>query len=116
MTFRKHLEAATVTLLAILVLAAGVLPACMGDGCCVMKSETTVHTQMPCCDESKIAPHAAVRVLPTTPAAPQIALPAVAIELSSHVILPRIPTHVVASFTPHETDPPLFLLNEQFLI
>ncbi len=112
---RSRLRAATVALLAIFVIAAGVLPSCGMKECCTKTPESTVHRQMPCCDESTIAPRQAVRVLPATSTVPLAMLPAIPNQQPSGVDVPQFQTtHVIASFTPH--DPPLFLLNEQFLI
>ncbi len=112
-------KTATVLLLAILVLAAGVLPACAAEDCCAKEAGTSVYAPMPCCDESTIAPREAVRILPAMSAGLVAAAPVAVFALpdTSNLVPARVPvTHVIASSAHHEPDPPLFLLNAQFLI
>jgi hypothetical protein len=109
-------KTATVLLLAILVLAAGVLPACAAEGCCAKEDGTSVYAPMPCCDESTIAPREAVRILPVMSAGLVAAAPVAVIELPDPVPAHAPVTHAIASSAHLEPDPPLFLLNAQFLI
>ncbi|HEV7241556.1 MAG TPA: hypothetical protein VGQ36_20155 [Thermoanaerobaculia bacterium] len=112
-------KAALHTLVVIAVLVAGVFPPCSGDACCAISAEPSVHREMPCCAESSMVsrdPDPA-RVVPATSAG---SVPPVAVVESpdtSDSIQPRVHTTLVlASSTHHQPDPPLFLLNAQFLI
>ena len=109
-SIRKHLA----IFVASLVLAAGVVPACVAEECCAKTHATNVHREMDCCNESTIGDREAVRVLPATTTVPQAALPVATIEPPISLDVPT--THVIVSFTRSEPDPPLFLLNEQFRI
>lgn len=119
----RGLKAAYLTLAVITVLVAGVLPACGDGSCCANAGEPSVHTQMPCCDESSLAPREAVRLLPATSAGsvppPQTWAPVAVVEQPGALdfIPPRVQaTLATASSAHHEPHPPLFLLNAQFLI
>ena len=119
----RRAKAAILAFVAMSVLAAGVLPACLDGGCCSKAGEMTVHMQMPCCTESSFAPRDAVRPLPATSAgsvpSPQMWAPVAVVELpgASGFIPPRVQaTLAIASSAHHEPSPPLFLLNAQFLI
>ncbi len=114
MKFRSTiLVLATVSLL-----AASVLPACAEGLCCpVTPDAPMIHAAMPCCAEPAMTASRDLSAL--RPAADGLfSVPVATIER-----LPAmdVPSHirVVADFTldaPHEPSPPLFLLNEQFLI
>src|SRR5262245_4186007 len=62
MDIRRHLKTAIFAFLAVVVLAAGILPPCGMEGCCAT-GEVSMHMQMPCCDEPNLAPRDAVRVV-----------------------------------------------------
>ena len=112
------LKSAAVTLLAIVVLAGGLVPACMGGGCCVKELEASVHNEMPCCKESAIAPSSAPARAVPAPAPTHIAAPVATIALPGAIeIAPQriaVAAHDAAEH--REPSPPLFLLNAQFLI
>lgn len=109
-------KSATVCLLAILVVATGVLPVCAVEGCCAKDGGTSIHAPMPCCDESTVTPREAVRILPPISAGLVAAAPVAVIEVPDPVPA-RVPAaHASASAERFEPDPPLFLLNAQFLI
>jgi hypothetical protein len=125
-TPRRHAPRAKVAILALVaitVLVAAVLPACLDGGCCSNAGEMTVHMQMPCCSESTLAPRDAVRPLPATSTgsvpSPQMWAPVAVVDLpgASGFLPPRVQaTLPIASTAHHEPSPPLFLLNAQFLI
>ena len=73
--------------------------------------EASVHREMPCCEEGTLDTPDAVHVLPPVP------VPVAVNELSAGTsLVPPAPvTHVITTSSHHE-EPPLFLLNEQFLI
>lgn len=111
----RKVRAAILTLTALLVLAAGVVPACP-ELCCKRADTPTVHAQMPCCEPSLAQRDA--RVDPATAAAtPAHAQEPPAGLLVAHVEPHResgATTYVAVSASP--PTPPLFLLHEQFLI
>lgn len=116
MFVRVALKTAAVCLLAILVLAAGVLPVCTAEGCCAREAGTSVYAPMPCCDESTVTPREAVRILPAMSAGLAAAAP-VAVIVVPDAVPARVPVaHAGASSAHYEPDPPIFLLNAQFLI
>ena len=99
-------------LAAVIVLAAGIFPAC-GDICCADKAETVVHRPMPCCDEQpRVERSEAVRM----PQATSVSVRSIAAAPVATIT----PASRALSLTPlaerHETSPPLFLRNAQFLI
>jgi len=111
------LRAAILAFVAIAVLAAGVLPPCGDAGCCALEEKASLHRAMPCCDEPSVASSEPVRLLAATSALPQVALPAAVIEPPAAWIVPRVQATLATAASAHaEADPPLFLLNEQFLI
>src|SRR5688572_27852821 len=121
--FSRIHRSALLTLAVIVVLVAGILPSCGDGSCCAHAGEASVHTQMPCCAESTLAARDAVRLLPATSAgsvpAPQTWVPvAVVVQPGTlDFIPPRVPATVATASSAHqEPDPPLFLLNAQFLI
>ncbi|HEX8408908.1 MAG TPA: hypothetical protein VF883_08600 [Thermoanaerobaculia bacterium] len=103
---------------ALTVLAAGLLP-CADALCCKNEKTATVHAQMPCC-----VPSMAQRDTRTElSTAAQITLPLqkqIAVTLVPHVVEPPARTdphaRTFAGAPAPPPTPPLFLLNEQFLI
>lgn len=114
-----------VALAAILVLAAGVLPACVcvHRACCLsLPDAPTVHSQMPCCDVPSVAPRDLVRVQPATfaglsPSPQPWASVAVVMQPDASPSSSRVQaTLATVTLAHYEPSPPLFLLNAQFLI
>ena len=118
----RRLRASFLALAVIAVVAAGVLPTCADSLCCSKSpARQTVHSQMPCC-EPTIAPRDA-RLQPVTAAGslllPQTWAPVAVVELhgASDFLSPRVQATLATASSAHsEPDPPLFLLNAQFLI
>lgn len=103
----------TLALAALAVLVAAVLPACGIEGCCAKDAETSLHAQMPCCDEVTVAASDTVHVLPAAATVAAIELP----DATAFAPAPAPAVHAVAAPAPRQDHaPPLFLLNEQFLI
>jgi hypothetical protein len=118
---RRRFRAIGLALATIVVLAAGILPACVPGMCCPVTDTPTVHTQMPCCQgQDSIASSDLDEVRPATFAGhsfkPQTwAVAAVSTQTASPV------AHIAATRNRgrdahHQPSPPLFLLNAQFLI
>lgn len=116
MSVSALIKTAAVCLLAILVLAVGVLPVCAAEGCCAREAGPSVYAPMPCCDESTVTPREAVRILPAMSAGLVAAAPVAAIVVPDAVPA-RVPVAQASASSAHyEPDPPIFLLNAQFLI
>ena len=110
-------KATFVTLAVIAVLVAGILPACGDGACCSHAAEPSLHRGMACCAESSIVSRDAVPVLQATSAGSVTPVAVVELPDASDPVPPRVhTTHTIASSTHHQPAPPLFLLNEQFLI
>lgn len=111
--FRRIHRSVTLALAVMAVLVAAVLPACAIEGCCAKDAETSLHAQMPCCDEVTVAASDEVHVLPA-------AAPVAAIKLQDAMAFVSVPAPAVHAIAAHahqqDHDPPLFLLNAQFLI
>ena len=100
-------------LAAVVVLAAGVLPAC-GSICCADKADTVIHRAMPCCEtQPRVERSEAVRM----PQATSVSVPA---GVAAPLTTIETPASRALSLAPpaerHETSPPLFLRNAQLLI
>ncbi|HEX6098760.1 MAG TPA: hypothetical protein VF432_20765 [Thermoanaerobaculia bacterium] len=112
MRSRVH-RGAIFTLAVMAVLVTSALPACVLESCCANDDGMSLHAQMPCCDEATVTAQDTVRVLPAAAAVAAAELP----ELTAFVPAPAPAVHPIAASTqPRDYDPPLFLLNEQFLI
>lgn len=106
----RKVRAAILTLTALMVLAAGLVPAC-GELCCKRAGTPTVHAQMPCCE-----PSLAQRDTRPQPATAAHIEPVVVEQAVVTIAAAPVEQHYAAeSLAPHTT-PPLFLLNEQFRI
>lgn len=114
---RRSVRAAILTAVALTVLAAGLLP-CTDALCCKTEKTATVHAQMPCC-----VPSMAQRDTQTElSTAAQITLPLqkqIAVTVATNLEPPAQNVAHARTFAdaavPPPT-PPLFLLNEQFLV
>ena len=110
-------RAAVLTFVVMIVVAAGVLPACAGDSCCAHATETAVQPPMPCCAETSVKPVEDVDSLPATSPSPQKSAPVVvavtpaAIDLAFVRVSSPIP-----AIQPSPPSEPLFLRNAQLLI
>lgn len=103
-------------LAAVTLLAPGVLVFCIPGLCCPIADEPAVHATMPCCEgESSMASREPDGVRLADFSAPQIAQPATPSIAITAVATQRL-MHVETPKRHGETSPPLFLLNEQFLI
>lgn len=100
-------------LAAILVLAAGIIPAC-GSICCANAATATIHGTMPCCEtQPRIERSEAMRM----PQAASASIPAHVAAPATTVETPSSRTLAVAPLpSRHEASPPLFLRNAQLLI
>jgi hypothetical protein len=100
-------------LAAIVVIAAGLLPAC-GSICCAGDAETVIHRPMPCCEtQPRLERSEAVRM----PQATSVSIPA---HVAAPVTTVETPASRALALAPlperHEPSPPLFLRNAQLLI
>lgn len=108
-------------LAAVAVFAAGVLPACVPGMCCPAAPEVpSMHAEMPCCATSDaVAPRDDTREQPAASTISISLLPhsAVVARLGGEAAPARVPaTHDTVVHATPDPSPPLFLLNEQFLI
>jgi len=108
-------------LAAVAVFAAGVLPACLPGMCCpAAPAMASMHAEMPCCATSDaVAPRDDARQEPATSTVSTSLLPhvAVAARIDGALAHVRVQTaHDTVLHARPEPSPPLFLLNEQFLI
>jgi len=115
---QRPVRAAILMAVALTVLAAGLLP-CAGTLCCKAEKTATMHAQMPCCVPSMAQRD--TRTEPSTAAA--IALPlqqeiatTVATSISEPPARNDAHARTFADAPAPPPTPPLFLLNEQFLI
>ena len=109
-------RAPLILLVAIAVLAAGVLPVCASNCCARPSAIASLHANMPCCTGSSIAPRDYVRsIQPTTLAGP---LHPSLTSVVAHVVTPASPaTTVLSADVPvFESSPPIYLTITQLLI
>jgi hypothetical protein len=112
MRSRIH-RSAILTFAVLAVLVASALPACVLEGCCATDAGMSLHAQMPCCEEVTVAANETVHVLPAAAAVAAVEMP----DVTAFAPAPAPAVHpIAASAQPRDYDPPLFLLNEQFLI
>jgi hypothetical protein len=110
-------RATAFALAAIVLIAAGIGPACVPGLCCPVNETASIHAQMPCCagDAPTMSPREVGRMRPATVSIiAQQAAPAV-IELAQ----PPAPVQtavIVIVEAPPDSSPPLFLRNAQLLI
>ena len=112
----RRVRAAILMFTALLVLAAGIVPAC-AEVCCKRAGTPTVHAQMPCCEPSLAQRDA--RVDPATAATFAVSVPQSAALALVAEIEPRPEsraTTFVGAAPVSPPAPPLFLLHDQFLI
>jgi hypothetical protein len=100
-------------LAAIVVLAAGILPAC-GSICCAGEADTVIHRPMPCCDaQPRLERPDALRM----PQATSVSIPAGVAAPLTAIETPASRALAIAPLPArHEPSPPLFLRNAQLLI
>ena len=100
-------------LAAVVVLAAGVFPAC-GSICCADKADTVIHRAMPCCEtQPRVERAEAVRM----PQATSVSVPAGVAAPATAIVSQAARALAIAPLPErHETSPPLFLRNAQLLI
>ena len=106
-------------LVAFAAIAAGAVPLCTSLCCPPAPAEAAFHAAMPCCaGEDSMSPSEAMDVQHSPPAtarvhAPQPTAIAATVAAPGAPALGRDSTRVL---TRHDSSPPLFLLNAQFLI
>lgn len=120
-TSSRRLRAICLTLATVIVLAAGIVPACDRELCCPVTPDVPIaHAEMPCCEAGvSNAPREITRVRPATfpgfDLTPHAATPAAVVAFEAPTARIELP-HDTRFIAHREPSPPLFLLNAQFLI